>query len=388
MHSLPAYITKIISVFEKNGYKAYAVGGCVRDILLGKKPDDYDITTSCPPEKTMELFEKTIPTGIKHGTVTIITENKSVEVTTFRKDGEYSDNRSPDSVSFVDALEADLSRRDFTINAMAYKGENIIDLFDGINDLKNKTIRAIGNPNERFCEDALRILRAFRFAAKLDFSIEENTYSAILKNSHLLENISVERIFSELSKTISSKNTNVLGNLVDSGCLTHLGLLEIESADKIALLPEKLSVRFPAFSLLCGVSAFELAKKLKCDNALKNHCKNIDTLSSMPLSNKKSVLKKAMSITDIQSVTDYLLIQNLCFGKDFTLSLIKEISVNNEPYKIEHLQIGGDDIIAMSFEGQRVGEVLKTLLEYVIEQPENNTKEKLKNKVTQIYKTP
>ena len=388
MHSLPAYITKIISVFEKNGYNAYAVGGCVRDILLGKKPDDYDITTSCPPEKTMELFEKTIPTGIKHGTVTVITENKSVEVTTFRKDGEYSDNRSPDSVSFVDALEADLSRRDFTINAMAYKGENIIDLFDGINDLKNKTIRAIGNPNERFCEDALRILRAFRFAAKLDFSIEENTYSAILKNSHLLENISAERIFSELSKTICSKNTNVLGNLVDSGCLTHLGLLEIESADKIALLPEKLSVRFPAFSLLCGVSAFELAKKLKCDNALKNHCKNIDTLSSIPLSNKKSVLKKAMSITDIQSVTDYLLIQNLCFGKDFTLSLIKEISVNNEPYKIEHLQIGGDDIIAMSFEGRRVGEVLKTLLEYVIEQPENNTKEKLKNKVTQIYKTP
>ena len=210
---IPEGALSVIGKLEAAGFNAYAVGGCVRDSLLGKEPKDWDICTSALPQQVLECFQdcRVIETGLKHGTVTIMIEGFPYEVTTFRIDGDYSDNRRPDSVEFTDTLKEDLSRRDFTINAMAYNPKSgIVDFFDGMADLKTGRIRCVGDPDKRFCEDALRIMRALRFAAVLGFSIEDGTAKAMHENRSLLANISVERISAELNKLIVGKNIPAL----------------------------------------------------------------------------------------------------------------------------------------------------------------------------------
>ena len=205
---MPKNVDTAINLLQSAGFEAYAVGGCVRDSLLGKTPNDWDITTSAKPEDMKSVFADfhCIDTGIKHGTVTVVIDGEPLEITTFRLDGEYEDNRHPKSVTFTSNLGADLGRRDFTVNAMAYsKMTGTVDLFGGQNDLKNKIIRCVGDPDRRFNEDALRILRALRFASALDFEIEENTAQSLLKNCALLGNISEERIAKELLKLVCGK---------------------------------------------------------------------------------------------------------------------------------------------------------------------------------------
>ena len=205
---MPKNVDIAINLLQSAGFEAYAVGGCVRDSLLGKTPNDWDITTSAKPEDMKSVFADfhCIDTGIKHGTVTVVIDGEPLEITTFRLDGEYEDNRHPKSVTFTSNLGADLGRRDFTVNAMAYsKMTGTVDLFGGQNDLKNKIIRCVGDPDRRFNEDALRILRALRFASALDFEIEEKTAQSLLKNCALLENISEERIAKELLKLVCGK---------------------------------------------------------------------------------------------------------------------------------------------------------------------------------------
>lgn len=205
---MPKNVDIAINLLQSAGFEAYAVGGCVRDSLLGKTPNDWDITTSAKPEDMKSVFADfhCIDTGIKHGTVTVVIDGEPLEITTFRLDGEYEDNRHPKSVTFTSNLGADLGRRDFTVNAMAYsKMTGIVDLFGGQNDLKNKIIRCVGDPDRRFNEDALRILRALRFASALDFEIEEKTAQSLLKNRALLGNISEERIAKELLKLVCGK---------------------------------------------------------------------------------------------------------------------------------------------------------------------------------------
>lgn len=205
---MPKNIDIAINLLQSAGFEAYAVGGCVRDSLLGKTPNDWDITTSAKPEDMKSVFADfhCIDTGIKHGTVTVVIDGEPLEITTFRLDGEYEDNRHPKSVTFTSDLGADLGRRDFTVNAMAYsKMTGTVDLFGGQNDLKNKIIRCVGDPDRRFNEDALRILRALRFASALDFEIEEKTAQSLLKNRALLGNISEERIAKELLKLVCGK---------------------------------------------------------------------------------------------------------------------------------------------------------------------------------------
>lgn len=205
---MPKNVDTAINLLQSAGFEAYAVGGCVRDSLLGKTPNDWDITTSAKPEDMKSVFADfhCIDTGIKHGTVTVVIDDEPLEITTFRLDGEYEDNRHPKSVTFTSDLGADLGRRDFTVNAMAYsKMTGTIDLFGGQNDLKNGIIRCVGNPDRRFNEDALRILRALRFASALDFEIEEKTAQSLLKNRALLGNISEERIAKELLKLVCGK---------------------------------------------------------------------------------------------------------------------------------------------------------------------------------------
>lgn len=208
---MPDKVKKIIQTLVDHGFEAYAVGGCVRDSILGRVPGDWDITTSAKPEQVKQLFRRTIDTGIEHGTVTIMIDKEGFEVTTYRIDGEYEDNRHPKNVEFTSNLVEDLKRRDFTINAMAYNDhEGIVDKFHGLGDIKTKVIRCVGNAEERFDEDALRILRAIRFAAQLDFTIEEDTQMAIEKKAELLRNISAERIRVELEKLLVSKHPEKL----------------------------------------------------------------------------------------------------------------------------------------------------------------------------------
>lgn len=205
---MPKNVDTAINLLQSAGFEAYAVGGCVRDSLLGKIPNDWDITTSAKPEDMKSVFINfhCIDTGIKHGTVTVVIDGEPLEITTFRLDGEYEDNRHPKSVTFTSNLGADLGRRDFTVNAMAYsKMTGTVDLFGGQNDLKNGIIRCVGDPDRRFNEDALRILRALRFASALDFEIEEKTAQSLLKNRTLLGNISEERIAKELLKLVCGK---------------------------------------------------------------------------------------------------------------------------------------------------------------------------------------
>ena len=204
--NIPQNVKLIIDTLEDAGYEAFAVGGCIRDALMGRVPNDWDITTSATPMQVKELFRRTIDTGIKHGTVTIMLGKEGYEVTTYRIDGDYMDGRHPDNVIFTNNLIEDLKRRDFTINAMAYNERvGIVDAFDGINDLENKIIRCVGEATERFTEDALRILRALRFSAQLDFNINEATAVAVKELGKNLSLISKERIQTELDKLISSK---------------------------------------------------------------------------------------------------------------------------------------------------------------------------------------
>ena len=206
---LPEKVNTIITLLHNAGFEAYAVGGCVRDSILGREPEDWDITTSAMPEETKELFDKTVDTGIEHGTVTVLLGREGFEVTTYRVDGKYEDSRHPKEVTFTRSLREDLKRRDFTVNAMAYnEKDGLVDVFGGLSDLKKGKIRCVGDAKERFSEDALRILRGIRFAAQLGFSIDEKTKAGMKELAPTLKNISVERIQAELVKDRKSTRLN------------------------------------------------------------------------------------------------------------------------------------------------------------------------------------
>lgn len=233
---IPEKVRHIIGKLHDNGFEAYAVGGCVRDLVLGKEPEDWDITTSAKPREVKRFFRRTVDTGIIHGTVTVLLDKDQYEVTTYRLDGIYEDNRHPKEVSFTSKLEEDLRRRDFTINAMAYNPDKgIIDLFGGMEDINKAIIRCVGDPSERFEEDALRILRAVRFSAQLGFKIEEDTKTAIKVKANLLKNISAERIRIELTKLLVSDNPDRLRTLYELG----ISKVILPELDKMMETPQK-----------------------------------------------------------------------------------------------------------------------------------------------------
>lgn len=226
---VPEKVNRIIGILLQHGYEAYAVGGCVRDSLLGREADDWDITTSASPQEVKALFRRTIDTGIQHGTVTVMLDKEGFEVTTYRIDGEYEDGRHPKEVRFTKSLEEDLKRRDFTINAMAYNEQTgMVDIFGGVEDLQNRIIRCVGVAGERFDEDALRIMRAFRFSAQLDFSIEENTRMAAAERAENLKKISAERIRTELTKLLLSGHPDRLLWMQQNG-ITKIVLPEFDA---------------------------------------------------------------------------------------------------------------------------------------------------------------
>jgi tRNA nucleotidyltransferase (CCA-adding enzyme) len=226
---IPDKVNYIINMLRSHGFEAYIVGGCVRDMVLNRYPEDWDITTSATPQEVKKIFRRTVDTGIQHGTVTVLVDKDHFEVTTYRLDGKYEDYRRPKEVSFTTNLEEDLRRRDFTINAMAYNEEHgIIDIFGGLEDLERGQIRCVGSAKERFEEDALRILRAIRFSAQLDFRIEDNTLEALKEKAPLLKNISAERIRVELTKLLISDHPDRLRLLYDTG-ITNIILPEFDA---------------------------------------------------------------------------------------------------------------------------------------------------------------
>ena len=232
--NIPQKAEQILRTLNEAGYEAYVVGGCVRDSILDRVPGDWDITTSALPEQVKELFHRTVDTGIQHGTVTVMMGKEGFEVTTYRVDGEYHDGRHPDAVTFTRSLEEDLKRRDFTINAMAYHPEHgLVDLFGGMEDINRKIIRCVGDPVERFTEDALRMLRAVRFSAQLGFTVEENTKAALTKMSGNLEHVSAERIQTELVKLLVSDHPDYLRTAWETG-LTREFLPEFDACMETA----------------------------------------------------------------------------------------------------------------------------------------------------------
>ena len=276
---IPSHVEYIIGKLNQNGYEAFAVGGCVRDTLLGRTPGDWDITTSARPEQVKALFRRTIDTGIQHGTVTVMLERTGYEVTTYRIDGEYEDGRHPRQVEFTSDLLEDLKRRDFTINAMAYSHETgIVDAFGGMEDLEKRVIRCVGEPMERFEEDALRILRAIRFSAQLDFSIEEKTREAITRIAPNLAKVSRERVQMELTKLLCSDHPEQICQVYETGISRYVSeefsCLPWEKAEISPALPKEKYVRWAAFlRCACPTEQDSWQTDLSCEKAAgKNFC--------------------------------------------------------------------------------------------------------------------
>lgn len=381
MFKIPKNQEYIISKLQENGFDGYIVGGCVRDMALGIKPFDYDVTTNALPQDIIDIFEKTIPTGIKHGTITVLIDGEQIEVTTFRTETEYSDSRRPDKVEFVTDLSEDLSRRDFTVNAMAYNEKSgLVDLFGGINDLENKILRAVGDPEKRFTEDALRILRLFRFSARLRFSIEEETLKGALDTQKGLEKISRERIFSEIYKTLSASNPKVLTPLIENGGLEFLKITKIPDFDLITRCGDNEDLRFFVFLLDSSNNPTEVLKELKPSNALLDYFVSLEKLLKFDFPKDKFEIKEMLNLTSIEVFKDYLR-YSTARGVDTNKAenLLTEITENREPYKIGDLEIGGKDLLNLGFSGKDVGTQLEIARKTVSKHPEKNNKTDLLN---------
>ena len=385
----------IIKTLMERGYEAYIVGGCVRDSILKRKINDWDMTTSAEPEKVVELFDKVILTGIKHGTVTVVLNNNHYEITTFRNDGEYDDNRHPIKVEYVKTLREDLARRDFTINAMAYNEEcGLQDYFGGISDLNNKIIRTVGNPVLRFNEDALRMLRAVRFSAQLGFEIDKITFKAIKEVSHNIESISKERIREELNKIILSnavkfetlRSSNLADYIIpELNKISYNRLLQIDSVRKT------IHLRLAILLMDLGEnSAITILKRFKYDN---DTIKNVSSLIKYKNYDLNDIIniKKLLNIIGEDLVYDLIdikkseIIFHADHKKDCKLNLlsksrekISDIIKNNECYSLKQMKIDGRDLIELGYvKGKKIGEILSYLLDIVIQSPELNNKKRL-----------
>lgn len=392
---LPEEVKFIIKILIENGYEAYIVGGCVRDSIIGRNINDWDMTTSAEPEKVVELFDKVILTGIKHGTVTVVINNNHYEITTFRSDGEYDDNRHPIKVEFVKTLREDLARRDFTINAIAYNEEyGIQDYFYGISDLNNKIIRTVGDPVLRFNEDALRMLRAVRFSAQLGFTIDENTFESIKKVSSNIVYISKERVRDELNKIILSDNTKFV-DLKNSKLLDYLiPELNYINSDKLLQLnnmKNDIILRLAVLLMNLGEDVVEdVLKRFRYDNnTIRNvilliKYKDFDLDSTINIKRMLNIIGEDLiyGLVDIKKAQTILSSDKIKSNKlnsiDKSLSDIKDIINSGQCYSLKQMNINGRDLIELGYKkGKNIGEVLNHLLNLVMENSKLNDKEVL-----------
>ena len=434
---LPEQVSFIINTLNQAGFEAYAVGGCVRDSIMGRVPDDWDITTSADPQQVKKLFRRTIDTGIQHGTVTVMLQKTGYEVTTYRIDGEYEDNRHPKEVIFTKSLEEDLKRRDFTVNAMAYHpGEGLVDLFDGIGDMEKKCIRCVGQAEERFSEDALRMMRGVRFSAQFGYRIEEQTREAIRKLRENLRNVSAERIRVELVKLLVSPHPDYLRIACDLG-ITKVMLPEFDvcmetpqhnphhcysvgehtleglkavRADKVLRLAMLLHdigkpltkttdengkdhfIKHPKESARL---AQDILRRLKFDNdTLKKVCRlvefhdwSIDLEENVKISTVRRLIANIgedafpdmfeINRADLLSQSSYLRERKLA-KQEMLESMYREIMEKQECLSLKDLAVGGKDLLAQGIKpGKELGEILQRMLADVFEDPAHNKKEYL-----------
>lgn len=430
---IPKQAEKAINIIESNGFEAYAVGGCVRDSIMGKKPADWDICTNCKPQKLKSIFckYKIVETGIKHGTITVIIDDTPLEITTFRHDSDYSDHRHPIGVEYVSSINDDLSRRDFTINAMAYnKKIGLIDNFGGLNDIKNKIIRCVGNPKLRFQEDALRILRAVRFSSTLGFSLEEKTKSALFEKMKLIEFVSKERTRDEFLKLLTGDN--VLSVLLKYKELFFLIIPELRVCDltpqntqhhcynvyehivhsvaninpiprlRMTMLlhdigkPETIKTdeygisHFKTHPYIGSKMAKIILRRLKFSNSdTKYICELIAEHDNRFPPQEKSV-KKFLSQYGEYFFEDYIKIRladifaQSKYMRDEKLNIIINVKIIGEniinsssPLKIKDLDINGNDLLKIGLRGKQIGEMLDKILELVLDNKLQNIKSEL-----------
>ncbi len=430
---VPKKAQQIISALQEQGYDAYVVGGCVRDSLLHRFPADWDITTSAKPEEVKKIFKRTVDTGLRHGTVTVLLGKEAFEVTTYRIDGEYEDSRHPKEVTFTGNLEEDLKRRDFTINAMAYNDRaGLVDVFGGQKDLENHVVRCVGEPEERFTEDALRILRAVRFSAQLGFSIEEGTRKAARTLAHTLEHISAERIQTELVKLLISPYPQYLRTAWELG-LTKIFLpefdremstpqnnphhqknvgehtlkaLETVEPDKVLRLAalfhdmgkpdcratdENGTDHFREHQKVSEEIAQKVLRRLRFDNDTIHKVKTLVYWHECPWDCTPASVRRALHKiqpelfplllklrrADIMAQSDYKREEKLERLVKIE-SIYKEIMEKQECISVKMLAVSGKDLIEAGMKpGKEIGDTLDRFMEIVLEEPEKNTKEYL-----------
>lgn len=430
---LPDKVSKIIDKLTAAGYEAYAVGGCVRDSVLGREPNDWDITTSAKPMEVKQLFSRTIDTGIKHGTVTVMLDKQGFEVTTYRIDGDYEDGRHPKQVTFTACLEEDLKRRDFTINAMAYNEQTgLVDIFGGMQDIQRNVVRCVGDAQERFTEDALRMLRAVRFSAQLGYQIEEGTKKAIRSMAPNLKLISAERIQAELVKLVISPHPDYLRTAYETGITAQIlpefdlcmntaqnnphhcynvgehilhAMQEIE-ADKVLRLgmlfhdigkPQTLTIDEAGIIHNKGHAdageriAKDVLRRLKFDNDTLEKVVKLVRYHDQEIGLTASGVRRAVNrigedifpmlfavrYADIQAQSNYMREEKL-----EKLAQLRElydgICRRQECISLKDLAVTGSDLIALGMPpGREIGELLKELLDLVLENPHKNTRDEL-----------
>lgn len=429
--TLPEKVMMIINNLQFHGHEAYAVGGCVRDSVLARKPEDWDITTSAKPEEIKKIFRKTVDTGIEHGTVTVLLGKDSFEVTTYRIDGAYEDSRHPSEVRFTNRLEEDLKRRDFTINAMAYNEDTrLVDIFGGMQDLNHHLIRCVGNPEERFSEDALRILRAVRFSAQLNFSIEEKTAEAVRKLAPNLINISAERIQAELVKLLISSHPERIQDACELG-ITKVILPEWDNMvgvrqhtphhkydvaqhtvramknikrDKILRLTmlfhdmgkpmmrttdENGRDHFKGHALVSEEIARKVMRRLKFDNDTIKKVTRLVCYHDYRVEATPQNVRRAMNRIGVDMFPYYLAVrmadvkaQSLYQRREKIENIIamrelyKETLLRHDCVTLRQLAVSGKELMELGMRpGREMGSMLTELLEYVIDDPARNTKE-------------
>ena len=428
---IPQYVKAAISLLEKEGFECFIVGGCVRDALMGKEPSDFDLTTSATPDEMLSVFRdlRVIKTGLKHGTLTVVSEGHNLEITTYRTDGEYADNRHPSSVAFSRNIADDLSRRDFTVNTLAYSDtRGLIDLYGGVGDIKNGIIRSVGDPDRRFNEDGLRIMRALRFSATLGFSIEKETSDSVHRNRELLKNIAVERIFTEFCKLICGKDasrilkeySDVVGvfipEILDSvdfdqrsphhsldvyshtlmtldGCDRNDTVLRLAAYLHDIGKPQSFILdgevgHFPSHAKLGAEMTDTLLRRLRADNATREavvrlvleHCKQIPPT--------ERPVKRFLATHSEEEARRWL---SLCRADrlacaphnrntenyDRIAELFEEIKSSDACLSLKTLKINGKDLMALGFEGRTIGIVLDSLLSDVIDGKLQNERDTL-----------
>lgn len=428
---LPDKVHHIINTLEEAGYEAYAVGGCVRDSILGREPDDWDITTSAKPEEIKHLFPRTVDTGIKHGTVTVLLGGEGFEVTTYRIDGVYEDGRHPSEVTFTASLKEDLRRRDFTINAMAYNARSgLVDLYGGLADMENRVIRCVGNAGERFDEDALRMLRAVRFSAQLAYRIEEATGEAVKALAPNLQKISAERIQVELVKLVTSPNPDYLRTAYELGITAQI-LPEFDlcmetpqrhkhhcydvgehilhsmigvGPDKVMRLgmlfhdigkPQTLTID-PDGTTHNKRHPYEgekitrkVMRRLKFDNDTTDKVTKLVLYHDYDIAPTEAGVRRAINRmgedifamiftvrrADIAAQSDYMREEKLA-KVAYIEKLYSEILARKDAVTLKDLAISGNDLIAEGMPpGRQIGETLSALLERVLDDPSLNKRE-------------